>query len=183
MTWSADSPVGTSLEVEVRASDDETDLGAFFTVPLPGTDLSTLISPDARYLQYRVRLTGGAHVSPVLRELNVDRAGGGNGLVLAGPAAGTAGESVELVARSDRIGARILLAGAGATGQTPIPPCPGLTAGLASPVRLGSTLVGASGEVKRSVLVPPAAGGRTLVFQALDLTDCVLSNVVAVPIE
>ncbi|HSH15041.1 MAG TPA: hypothetical protein VLD18_03335, partial [Verrucomicrobiae bacterium] len=111
------------------------------------------------------------------------RAGGGNGLILAGPQRGTAGELLELGVQSDQIGARVIFAGAVSTGRTPIPPCPGVTAGLASPIRLGASFINANGEARLSIRIPFAARGRTLYFQALDLSNCVVSNLRSIPID
>jgi|GEM_PF-1136084 len=72
MTWDAAVPSGTSLLVEVRASNDEMNLGAFVTVPNSGFDLKNLIDPNARYLQYQVSFTSSdPELSPVLRDVNV----------------------------------------------------------------------------------------------------------------
>ncbi len=183
MAWDADTHNGTSLAVAIRASDDANDLGSFVQVPTSGTDLATLVNSNARYVQYRLTLSGGSEVSPVIRELGIARVGGGNGLILAGPPQATAGRSLELGVQSDQIGARVVFAGAVSTGRTPIPPCPGVTAGLASPMRLGASFINASGEARRSVRIPLAAKGRMLYFQALDASDCVVSNVVAIPVD
>ncbi len=73
ITWDAEVPSGAGFLVEVRASNDETDLGSYFTVPSSGTDLGDIIDPSARYLQYRVNLSSGdPSVSPVLHDLVIE---------------------------------------------------------------------------------------------------------------
>jgi len=77
MTWTADVPTSTSLLVEVRASNDEANLGPFVTVPFSGADLKSLIDPTARYLQYRLSLSSTDPArSPVLQGLSVDKGHG-----------------------------------------------------------------------------------------------------------
>lgn len=77
MLWEVDTPSNTSLTIEVRASNDETNLGLFQVVPQSGVDLGTLIDPDARYLQYRVTLTSSdPAASPILRDLVVEMGSG-----------------------------------------------------------------------------------------------------------
>jgi hypothetical protein len=71
-TWNALEPPQTTLAVYVRASDDVGNLGPFWAVPAPGTDLATLIDPGARYLQYRFDLASSdAMVSPVVTDIAV----------------------------------------------------------------------------------------------------------------
>jgi plastocyanin len=73
MTWHADVPSGADFSVEVRASNDETDLGTYVVVPSSGTDLGDIIDPNARYLQYRVSLSSSdPAVSPVLHDIGVE---------------------------------------------------------------------------------------------------------------
>lgn len=183
ITWETSVPEGASLTVDVRAANESSDLGPFVEVPASGTDLSALIDDDARYLQYRLTLSGGGDLSPVIRELIVEQSSGGNGLVLAGPQEGRAGDSIELVAQSREIGARIYFAGAITVGQSPVPPCPDVMAGLDSPRRIGSAAIGLDGEARLTVSIPRAAQGKTLYFQALHHPACVISNVIGVPIE
>ncbi|MHC4942784.1 MAG: FG-GAP-like repeat-containing protein [Planctomycetota bacterium] len=77
MTWDDLVQSGASCVVEVRASDDDTNMGPFMTVPYSGYDLGALIDPGARYLQYRVNfMSSDPEVSPVLRELDVEKGDG-----------------------------------------------------------------------------------------------------------
>ncbi|MEZ4650193.1 MAG: FG-GAP-like repeat-containing protein [Candidatus Eisenbacteria bacterium] len=70
ITWDADVPSGAALDIDVRASNDTMDLGPWVPVPTNGTQLGALVDPAARYIQYRVVMTGAAaDESPVLREL------------------------------------------------------------------------------------------------------------------
>jgi hypothetical protein len=71
--WNADVPAGTSLDIEVRASNDPGSLGAWLTVPANGTELGTLLDPSLRYIQYRTSMeTSDNGVSPVLREIELE---------------------------------------------------------------------------------------------------------------
>jgi len=80
MTWNGVVPLATALELKVRASDNEGDLGPWISVPASGTDLGLLIDPGARYLQYRVGMTSGdPEVAPVLRDVHIEM-GEGSGL-------------------------------------------------------------------------------------------------------
>jgi hypothetical protein len=77
MTWDIKVPAGASCAVEVRASDDDTNLGPFKTVPHSGFDLGALIDSNARYFQYRVSFTStNPEVSPSLRGLDVEKGDG-----------------------------------------------------------------------------------------------------------
>jgi len=73
ITWDADVPVATTLDVEVRASDDVGDLGPYVAVPASGTELGSLIDPTARYVQYRVAMSSSDDgASPILHEIDLD---------------------------------------------------------------------------------------------------------------
>jgi plastocyanin len=72
MTWSADIPAGTSLDVYVRVSNEPTDMGNFVQVPNSGYKLGLIINPDASFLQYKgVLQSEDPEYSPVLHEINV----------------------------------------------------------------------------------------------------------------
>lgn len=72
MTWDATIPPDSSLNVQVRASDDPFSLGPFLDLEGPGQDLGDLIDPAARYLQYRLLFSSAQpDSSPVLREIGV----------------------------------------------------------------------------------------------------------------
>ncbi|MFO0874453.1 MAG: FG-GAP-like repeat-containing protein [Phycisphaerales bacterium] len=70
MTLDATLPASTSLSIDVRASDDASDMGRWTTVA-PGA-LADVIDPTARYFQYRVALAGAdPSASPIVRALSV----------------------------------------------------------------------------------------------------------------
>ena len=72
ISWDATVGTASALTVEVRASDDATDLGPFIEVPASGTDLSLLIGPNPRFFQYRLALESfDPSESPIVRELRV----------------------------------------------------------------------------------------------------------------
>jgi hypothetical protein len=70
--WTCNAPVNTTVTVEVRASNDPGDLGAWIEIPAPGGDLSDYIANGTRYFQYRVSLaTGDNAVSPSFEDLHI----------------------------------------------------------------------------------------------------------------
>jgi hypothetical protein len=72
IAWNAAVPPDATLAVAVRASDDPYNLGPFVDVPASGADLATLITPNARYFQYKLDLaTTDEAVSPTVEEVSV----------------------------------------------------------------------------------------------------------------
>jgi len=77
MMWNVDVPSNTALSVELRASNDASNMGLFQGMPHSGVDLGTLIDPNSRYLQYRVTLTSSdPDLSPILRDLTIEKGSG-----------------------------------------------------------------------------------------------------------
>jgi len=65
-------PVATSIGLEVRASSDSTNLGAWIPVPSPCEDLSAYIPDETRYFQYRILLgTTDVLVTPGVEEIHL----------------------------------------------------------------------------------------------------------------
>lgn len=78
--WDADVPPPSKLAMEVRASDDASNMGTFNAVSPSGSSLAGVIDPGARYLQYRISMsTPNQEFSPILREVKVTRS---NGVIL-----------------------------------------------------------------------------------------------------
>ncbi len=71
LDWTCDTPVGTSVLVEVRAAGDPADMGAWTEVPSSGQDLSPYIMNLTRYFQYRVTLAAAGDASPGLHDLRL----------------------------------------------------------------------------------------------------------------
>jgi len=72
LTCACAAPAGTSVGLEVRASNDATNLGAWIPVASPGDDLSAYLPDETRYFQYRVVLaTTDAQVAPVVDEIQI----------------------------------------------------------------------------------------------------------------
>jgi hypothetical protein len=68
----AATPAGSSIGLEVRASNDPDHMGVWVAVP-SGDDLSAYIADETRYFQYRVTLaTTDDLVSPSVEEIRVD---------------------------------------------------------------------------------------------------------------
>ncbi len=175
--WDASGPVDGSLGVEVRASDDPADLGAWIGVPASGTDLSTLIDPASRYLQYRLTLAAGAQASPILRSIDFDA------LALLPPDPGVAGVDNVLTARWARPGEIVTFVAGKGSGTRELPGCPGVTVGVGNPVVLGSAVVDAAGEASVTFRIPGGAEGRALRFQAVGRALCVASPPLEVVIQ
>ncbi len=72
ISWSADGSAGTSLQIQVRASQDSLALGDWATVAASGEDLSQYLADGLRYFQYRVSMgTADPIASPVLQSISV----------------------------------------------------------------------------------------------------------------
>jgi hypothetical protein len=72
ITWNCTTPAGTSVSVEVRASNDSGNLGAWSEVAASGDDLSAYVADGTRYFQYRISLaTANASTSPGVDEIRV----------------------------------------------------------------------------------------------------------------
>jgi hypothetical protein len=72
LDWTSTEPTGTSVWMEVRASNDTGDLGTWVPVLTSGEDLTTYIGDDAQYFQYRVNLeTTDGGVTPTVAEVTV----------------------------------------------------------------------------------------------------------------
>jgi hypothetical protein len=68
--WSAVTPPGTSVCFEVRSSDDPDSMGSWSGVITSPGSLSSYLTPDDSYLQYRVTLsTTDSTVTPVLENV------------------------------------------------------------------------------------------------------------------
>lgn len=68
--WSADVPPGTSLWLQVRASDDPADMGDWSDELYSPCSLSGILSDSANFLQYRVHFdTDDPWVTPVLHDV------------------------------------------------------------------------------------------------------------------
>jgi hypothetical protein len=73
ITWTGDTPPGTSMRVEVHASGNPADLGSWTEIPSSGTDLSAYIANFTRYFQYRVSLAStDVTATPRLDEIRIE---------------------------------------------------------------------------------------------------------------
>ncbi|MCD6588054.1 MAG: T9SS type A sorting domain-containing protein [Candidatus Fermentibacteraceae bacterium] len=72
LSWNADTPAGTSVAIQVRASDDYTSMGAWSdTLTNPGS-LSGILDPGDSYFQYRaILITSNPDASPVFGDVTV----------------------------------------------------------------------------------------------------------------
>jgi hypothetical protein len=74
-------------------------------------------------------------------------------------------------------GHQVFLAASPNQGSTPIPFCTGVSAGLQSPVLVGSGLVQPNGQLELTATIPPSLAGQTFYLQALDATTCMVTPV------
>jgi hypothetical protein len=103
----------------------------------------------------------------------------GGGLLLAPPVPGLPGQSNTLVASGAGAGNRVAFLRSSSAGSSPAPGCPGVSLGIASPVRMGIGTADAGGSASVDTTIPGGAAGRTVLFQAYDRNTCVVSNVVS----
>lgn len=100
-----------------------------------------------------------------------------NDLTILAPRSGAAGATNELIAISATPGSRVYFVYSFGAGNAPLPGCPGVRIGLASPRFVGSSVANADREARLEVFVPRAAAGRTTHLQAVDPSQCTVSNV------
>jgi hypothetical protein len=72
ITWRADTPAGTKVEIVTRSGNTRTpdDAWSDWSAPYANADGSPITSPKARYLQWRAVLTGTAAASPTLTSVS-----------------------------------------------------------------------------------------------------------------
>ena len=99
-------------------------------------------------------------------------------LDLAAPTPGTAGATNTLAATGAAAGDKVIFLAGRNPGSVAVPPCPGLTVQIASPRLLGFDVADGTGTASLDVFIPMRASGRTVLFQALDRTNCTVSGVV-----
>ncbi len=96
-------------------------------------------------------------------------------LSLSAPVPGLAGSTSLWVVLGAEPGATVGVVASLAAGTTPVPSCPGLSVGLDAPSVVGTARADASGRAAVQRVVPPAAAGRAVLFQAVDLGACTKS--------
>ena len=74
ITWTADVPDDSELNVEVRASDDPGDMGSWTEVADSGDDLSDYIADDLPYFQYRLIMEASSDndLSPTFEDITIE---------------------------------------------------------------------------------------------------------------
>ncbi len=77
--WEVAENADTNLAVQVRASNNPSNLGPFMTADSSGQNLADLVDVEARYLQYRLLLdTTDVDSSPVFKELTLETRANGD---------------------------------------------------------------------------------------------------------
>jgi hypothetical protein len=102
-------------------------------------------------------------------------------LTLTGPDPGSAGTNNTLSVSGATPGERVYFGYALRQGTTNVPGCTGETIELRNPKIIGFEEADSFGEASITVFVPGGASGRTVLFQAAELTNCLISNLVTHP--
>jgi hypothetical protein len=100
----------------------------------------------------------------------------GDALTLNALDPGVTGTTNTLLFRGATPGERVLLTFGFMSGTTAIPPCPGLSLGIASPRLRGSFTADANGEIALVADLGGRFSGLTVFAQALERRTCRLSN-------
>ncbi|MBI3844044.1 MAG: choice-of-anchor B family protein [Planctomycetes bacterium] len=99
-------------------------------------------------------------------------------LVLSGPVPGQAGVVNTVTVSGATPGAGVQFFTGNAAGSTVAPGCPSTFLGIASAHPRRTLTANASGQVTASTMIRPGFSGRTILVQAIELTDCRLTNLV-----
>lgn len=99
-------------------------------------------------------------------------------LLVTGPTPGTAGVVNTLAVTGATPGETVSFAFGTAAGPTAIPGCPGQTVDIASPQVASTSVADGSGNASISQNVPAGAAGKTFRLVAVQLTGCLVSNLV-----
>lgn len=99
-------------------------------------------------------------------------------LALSSPTPGTAGEVNKIFADNAVPGSEIYFAFGPIPGTTPVPGCPGLEVDIAFPVVSQPVHADSQGQAEFSKIVPASASGMTILIQAVEPSQCRVSNLV-----
>ncbi|KAA3605140.1 MAG: hypothetical protein DWQ01_21350 [Planctomycetota bacterium] len=111
---------------------------------------------------------------------SLSQCGGGVGFRLADPTPGVAGTTNTISWAGATAGSLVAVAYGFTPGSTPVGAvCPGINVGISSPVLLGLVFSDSSGFGSISGPVPGFLSGQTLLFQAVDLAGCQVTNLVS----
>jgi len=99
-------------------------------------------------------------------------------LILAGPTPGLAGINNTLSVSGATPNERVYFIYGFVPGSTAMPGCPGDSAGINSPRILGFSEADFEGNASYTAFVPGIANGRTILFQAVEIANCIVSNIV-----
>jgi hypothetical protein len=97
--------------------------------------------------------------------------------MLSGPTPGVAGQNNTWEIEGASPGERVFFFFALQGGETEIPGCGSMTLDLANPHFFGISTADESGNASFTFFVPGRAEGFTVLFQALDYSGCMVSNV------
>jgi hypothetical protein len=102
----------------------------------------------------------------------------GHDFVLTGPTPGIAGEENTLSVNGVTPYERVYFVYGFVPGSFNVPGCPGVTVGINSPRILGFSEADSKGNASYTVFVPGGASQRTILFQAVEIANCRVSNLV-----
>jgi len=106
-----------------------------------------------------------------------DECEAGNALVLIGPEPGDTGQANTFTVTQAADGGAVFFLRSFTAGQTTIPAC-SADLDLGNPRLLGSDVADATGEASIQPFIPAGVSGRTVFFQAVQISSCLLSNTV-----
>ncbi len=100
-------------------------------------------------------------------------------LELAAPVPGVAGGANDFVLADATPGENVKLVASANLGSTAVPGCPGVTLGMAAPKLLGAANADVNGDAVITKTIPATFSGRTVHFQAVELSTCRVSPLVS----
>lgn len=127
------------------------------------------ISDNGRYLIFECAVDGNDAVVLVTFDET---------LTLRDPDPGLAGTLNTLATAGSDPGDEVYFVYSLTAGSRAVPGCPGLSVDLGAPQILGSSPANSAGNASLAANVPGAASGRTVLIQAVNVTDCIKSNLV-----
>jgi hypothetical protein len=98
---------------------------------------------------------------------------------LTGPDPGMTGMDNTFYASGATPGERVYFIYGFVTGSTNVPGCPGVTADILAPRIIGFDEADQDGNASITAFVPGGASGRRLYFQAVEVANCLVSNLIS----
>lgn len=149
-----------------------------------GFNLATMVTAPPEYygvtyaneINDAGQIAGTGSVSGGFSAFRLDPIPGGLGM--AGPDPGRVEVANEFRILGGTPGETMYLVYGFAEGSTNVPGCPGVSADIAQAALGSTTTVGANGHAIFNEVVPAAASGRTIYFEAVEVGSCRTSNTI-----